>query len=288
MMKNMIRPAPAADFALTHNPLSSGTTMLQLLVKHHEAGLSLANDQLAIFVVTRLYNALRQLHMIETKWDIMERVIRLHKKALFADAIPTKTKDIADSYVYRLNVYGRQKNFAKDEKYELRETGSMQILRLLLEENPTDQSRALDLIEKEVDAKTSKKPPEGQKKSPADHSYLGSIQQAVDEILADASIDYIRLTKRCVRFVKDFRRMWDIANQALEFDSNPAATVQTSKTSSTSSFAERLSTKPRQPANQANTPTKRATATTELPKARSPKQRTRIDMAWVYSSQAKS
>ncbi|OTA85081.1 hypothetical protein M434DRAFT_16208 [Hypoxylon sp. CO27-5] len=70
---DLIKPAPADDFVITHNPLYSGTILLKLLLAHQEAGLVLANDHLSIFAVAHIYNALRQLKMIDQEWQLMER-----------------------------------------------------------------------------------------------------------------------------------------------------------------------------------------------------------------------
>jgi hypothetical protein len=38
----------------------------------------------------------RQLHLLEEKWPVMERIIQMHTQAVFADGIPNKTRDSAE------------------------------------------------------------------------------------------------------------------------------------------------------------------------------------------------
>jgi hypothetical protein len=118
---DMIRPHSADNFMLTHHPMFGGSAMMSALINHQEAGLTLANCHLSIFVVAHTYNALRQLHLLNDESDIMERVTRLQTKALFADAIPKSTVDMADRLSFRLNVYNTQKRWAKDEKWKMKD-----------------------------------------------------------------------------------------------------------------------------------------------------------------------
>jgi hypothetical protein len=73
----------------------------------------------------------------------MYRIIMLHRKELFADAIPTKTVDIADRMAFRMNLATTQKRWFEDEKWKLKETTASPPLRLLLEDDPQKQARGV-------------------------------------------------------------------------------------------------------------------------------------------------
>lgn len=228
MNLKFIQPAPADDFALVHNPMYSGSVMLKLLLNYHDAGLSLANHHLSIFATAHLYNALRQLRMLPdtTRWPLMERIMELHKRAIFADLIPTRTRDIADRLSYRLDVKNKQKRFYEDEKYKLREPSSTQVLRSMLD-TEAPSSRVLWQIEhhtEQVAADKMKAPSSvvvKTSKSIQPHrqwvtleGFFKSLSDAFSQPLDDLSIDYIRLTKHCIRLLDNFRKMWNAELQA--------------------------------------------------------------------------
>ncbi|KAI1144327.1 hypothetical protein F5Y05DRAFT_418364 [Hypoxylon sp. FL0543] len=217
MSQDLIKPEPAIDFAVTHNPLYSGTAMLKLVLEHQEAGLALANHHLSIFVVAHLYNALRQLKMVEQEWPLMEHIIKLHKRALFADVIPTTTDEIADRFSYRINIFQTQKRFYKDEKYKFRAPVATKMICSLLDTQlPVDQ--VLWQIETQIDlqnnerqtnaASKSSRASQRRKRQVDPEEFIENVRDVVSRALDDASIDYVRLTKRCARLVDDFRRMW--------------------------------------------------------------------------------
>ncbi|KAI0138552.1 hypothetical protein F4776DRAFT_618877 [Hypoxylon sp. NC0597] len=224
---DLIKPAPDDDFVITHNPLYSGTVMLRLLLAHQDAGLILANDHLGIFAAAHLYNALRQLKMIDQEWQLMERIIQLHKRALFTDVIPTTAKEIADRFAYRLNLFYKQKRFFEDEKYKFHEPAPTQILHSLLD-TELSASQVLEQIEQQTELLNDKrrrsnpakslKPRQRQEQQLNLEEFIDSIRDMVSGAVDDASIDYVRLTERCVRLVDTFRRMWNVALESKGLD----------------------------------------------------------------------
>ncbi|KAF1835942.1 hypothetical protein BDW02DRAFT_596889 [Decorospora gaudefroyi] len=90
--------------------------------------LSLANRHLNIFAVPHLYNTMPQLNLLKDKWTVIDRIIEMHMKALFADASPTKTADIADRLLYRMNFYTTQKIWYQDKKWKLKDPTASQLL----------------------------------------------------------------------------------------------------------------------------------------------------------------
>lgn len=129
-----IQPSPDNDFAMIHNPLLSGSILLRLMLEYHELGLALANHHLSIFTVAHMYNGLRQLRMLDASWPVMGRIIELHKKAIFANDILTKTSDMADRFSYRIDAYDKQKRHDAVDRYTFQKPSSIQPLHLLLQE----------------------------------------------------------------------------------------------------------------------------------------------------------
>lgn len=147
MQLKFIHASPDDEFVRRNSPLYSGSLMLKLLLGYHSAGLSLSNHHLSIFVVAHLYNALRRLHLLEgLEWPVMERVMKLHKRALFAGAVPTMTDHMADRLSYRLDAEDKQKDTAVISKYSFKEDPNMSVLRSLLDDQCSGE-RVLWLLE---------------------------------------------------------------------------------------------------------------------------------------------
>ncbi|CAJ2500219.1 Uu.00g030720.m01.CDS01 [Anthostomella pinea] len=211
----VIKPAAQDEFINTHNPVYTGSVLLKLALLYHDTGLSLANHHLSIFATAHLYNALRQLHMLQDKWHVMDRIIELHKRALFADAIPTRTADMADRLKYRLDA--TRKTFFRDEKYKFNERDSFQALKSMLDPSISNGKALYQIEQQAIDHyKNSLQPTKGaaafqrrkQQFTPVD--LVGSLQDALTPVLDDLSIDYIRLTKRCIRLLGDFTKLFNV------------------------------------------------------------------------------
>jgi len=104
VLTDFIRPSPDDDFVVAHNPLYSGCAILKLLLEYNACGISLANYHKSIFTAAHLYNALRQLHLLDQPWPVMDKIIQIHQKAIIANAISTKTTDMYDRLKYRINL----------------------------------------------------------------------------------------------------------------------------------------------------------------------------------------
>lgn len=133
---DFIRPAKNPTLPLVHNPLWSGSAMLRLLLEYHRASLCAASYHTSISTTAHLYNAVRQLKMLDQPWPLMERIIELHKKSIFADVIPTKVLDMRNRFFYRT-----------DPKGDLYEAESIHVLGQMTEDDFSTQSRALWLLE---------------------------------------------------------------------------------------------------------------------------------------------
>lgn len=83
---------------------------------YQDAGLSLVNWHLSVFVTAQFHNGLRRFKLLEIKWPVIRVIVDVHKKVLFAVAIPTRTNDKAGRFPYRMNIHIRQRRRYKDEK----------------------------------------------------------------------------------------------------------------------------------------------------------------------------
>ncbi|RYP59777.1 hypothetical protein DL769_008395 [Monosporascus sp. CRB-8-3] len=186
---------------------------------------------LGIFAAAHIYNTLRQHKMLDPPWPIMDRIIELHKRAQFADAIPMGTEDMAKRFSYRLDP--TQKRFFQDEKFKLLESASIQPLGSLLDAAVAGD-RALWQIEQQTEDPLSEKQEQQQQqpKNPARVSwalqhwkrqmtpdqFIGNAQEAVSRALDDLSIGYIRLTWRCRALNDEFPRMRNVELEAEGMD----------------------------------------------------------------------
>lgn len=109
-----IQPNKDSNFMHTHNPLLCGTLAFQLALNREQAGISLANHHVSIFVVAHLYNALRQLEVLEERWPDIEQIIDLHIKTLFAGQLPTTPKDLHSRFSLQLGVSAQ--SFARNQR----------------------------------------------------------------------------------------------------------------------------------------------------------------------------
>ncbi|KAI2463536.1 hypothetical protein F4781DRAFT_117785 [Annulohypoxylon bovei var. microspora] len=216
MNVDFINPAPEDDFAIIRNPMYSGGIILKLLLQYQEAGISLANHHMSIFVIAHLYNTLRQLKMLDKAWPVMDSIIELHKRAIFAGVIPTTTKDMADRLSYRLDLQRKQKRF-HEEKYEFREPTQTQMLRSLLDPQ-LSAGQMLWQIEQQIEQPKGPNKPsragQRQKQQLSPEVFLKKVREMTSQTVSNVSIDYIRLTKRCVKLLEDFRRMWNVMLQS--------------------------------------------------------------------------
>lgn len=197
--------------------------MLELLVIYQENGLVTANGHKCILAMSHLYNALRQLKMLDQEWPLMDQVIELHKRALFAGEIPRESKEISIRLQYRLGIMENQRLHWKDNrKFELKEPTSTQMLRSLLDAE-LSADKVLWQIEQQVELLNSKKLASSpstssrvghrQKEKTAPEEFIGSLREVTSQAVEYASIDYLRLSKRCLQLARDVRRMWKVQLQ---------------------------------------------------------------------------
>lgn len=140
-----IHPSPDANFAMTHNPLYCGTLALRLLTNMEESGVALANNVHTVFSTAHVYNALRQLHLLDVPSPELEHVINVHKVAIFANDIPLTPVDMFRRMAYRLGVVGNKKRFLRKLPCNLATKNPSACLRLLAGNAKCRESAVLQL-----------------------------------------------------------------------------------------------------------------------------------------------
>ncbi|KAF2751936.1 hypothetical protein M011DRAFT_473232 [Sporormia fimetaria CBS 119925] len=205
---DFIKPSPDDDFVTTHNP----------------AGVNLANYHRSIFTAAHLYNAVRQLQLLKKPWPVMDRIIQIHQRAIFADAIPTRTVDMCDRLRYRLNLWKKSKNpkdYVDDSRSRMKAPELTSTLNMMLEDDPNSYNKALWQIEKHIDdqpstnfvATRSLKLIKSRNRRTTPEMFIRDLQTAFDSIIDEFAIDYIRLTRRCIKILEKFRDMFNVETQ---------------------------------------------------------------------------
>ncbi|RYP12378.1 hypothetical protein DL765_007366 [Monosporascus sp. GIB2] len=170
--------------------------------------------------------------MLDRPWPIMDRIIGLRRRALFADATPTRAEDMVKRFTYKLDP--TQKRFFQDEKFKPPEPASIQPLRSLFDPAVAGD-RVLWQIKQQIGGLLSEKHEQEQQrqsKNPAwvsramqhpkqqmtPEQSVGNAQRAVSRALDTLSIDHIRITRRCLALNDEFRRMWYVELEAAGMD----------------------------------------------------------------------
>lgn len=90
-------------------------------------------SHLSIFVTAHLYNALRQLNLVEIQSPEFERIIDLHKGAIFANDVPVTPADMYRRMAYRTGLTGNQKRFNQKQSWKFTTGVASASLRQLVE-----------------------------------------------------------------------------------------------------------------------------------------------------------
>jgi len=99
--------------------------------------------------VAHLYNGVRQLHLLNEKSPIMERIIQMHTKAIFADAIRTKTKDLAARLWSCIDYKSFWRDYG-DERWYLKPHPASSIMELTLSDDRDDRANGYSQLEKHI------------------------------------------------------------------------------------------------------------------------------------------
>ena len=73
-----------------------------IALAREQAGISLANYHLFILGTSHLYNALLKKSLIKGHWQTLEKVMEMHKSAMFFGTLPETLTKIYNSFIMRL------------------------------------------------------------------------------------------------------------------------------------------------------------------------------------------
>ncbi|KAI1135835.1 hypothetical protein F5Y05DRAFT_421213 [Hypoxylon sp. FL0543] len=200
---DFIEPSADKNFPILQNSLYMGALAFKLATQYEEVGIAVANKHKSVFACAHIYNALRQLDHLNIQWPTMDRIIKLHMKPIFADTPPTTFKDIKTRIVLRLS------NMTKGE---FKFPWSAAFVSLLDEK--ATPAKALWPLEEQIEALENEAGPKGPaaKRAPGSRkarkivtpdSFLKGLRAHVPRMVDEASIDYVRLTKRCNRLLAE-------------------------------------------------------------------------------------
>jgi hypothetical protein len=156
-----------------------------------------------------VYNAVRQLKLLDQSWPIMDCVIELHKHTFFAGDAPSTLEHILERMKYRLGG-GKDRRSKKQPQYLMKRAKVSEAFKLLLKPSDTDQARALWEIERYAQVETSHQTAASGTADIGRTADQDTLRRRVEDALDALSIDYAKLTNRCHRLLDDMRRFWDI------------------------------------------------------------------------------
>ncbi|OTA99282.1 hypothetical protein M426DRAFT_16577 [Hypoxylon sp. CI-4A] len=212
-----INPHPDTDYLLRVNPLYTGFVALNMASMVEEAGIEFANEHLAIFGVAHLYNALRQLGICDFRWNFMDKLIDIHRKALFADVIPKTPKEISSRFRFRIG-FSSQGRIIPNREYrsDFKKTelaGSLQDL-FKSETNLSQFETALATQAKEFEVaqqSSGKAKSACRRRRLTPRETLASIDKYLKGAVDVMGINYFGLTRKCVRILE--RMIPDLASE---------------------------------------------------------------------------
>ncbi|KAK4949146.1 hypothetical protein LTR10_012519 [Elasticomyces elasticus] len=196
-----IRPHEDENFLTNYNPIYCGTAALLLALKTEEAGIALANHHMTIFATAHLYNALKQLHVIDIEWPALDRIIALQVGPIFAGQRPgdvPKTPQAIQSHLeLRVGLKSNQKLFDKKMPWKLQVCGAGVAMRTQLVSEDM-RIHASHMIQDDWLADLE---PKTKYNKPRRHvslvQFVKEFSDVMPHLVRDIRIDYIGLTKIC-------------------------------------------------------------------------------------------
>jgi hypothetical protein len=149
------------NFLTKFNPFMNGALALDLVLKTEEAGVALANHHLSIFATAHLYNALRQLQVIDFQWPAIDRIIDIHIGPIFANSLPTTPDKMQSHFELRVGLKSACSNFNKKMPWKIHPIPAGKGLRQLLVQ---DRKHAIYELEEGVQMKLLAMQPDKDKK----------------------------------------------------------------------------------------------------------------------------
>ncbi|KAF2498189.1 hypothetical protein BU16DRAFT_615270 [Lophium mytilinum] len=214
----MTEPNKDASFLLKANPLYAGTLLLDVAAMVEEAGVALANHHLSIFCVAHLYNALRRFGLLDVNWPDLERIIELHKGAIFANDIPSISNEMVARFSYRTGLSTpNSRRFETKKPWKFQTTPATQALRGFfgtkepmsrLMDNLRTQAESHELKIDDPVLERSDLPKTGRSSKTltlTPRHALVEMGRYIGAILPDIELDYVTLTRTCNKLLRQLR-----------------------------------------------------------------------------------
>ncbi|KAI1775364.1 hypothetical protein F4818DRAFT_441461 [Hypoxylon cercidicola] len=208
-------------FLMKANPFYAGTFVIDLGSTVEEAGVELANCHVSIFLVSHLYNLLHQSGLCSIRWTVLERVIELHSKAIFGDKIPLSIEEMVLRFDYRAGIpHDEKQRIFRPDHWRMQLTPAAQALREFLKSTRTlpqlmstlDSQAAVHEVSPYRGNKISKAQ-QGAKRHQPRHltpvETLSKLEEHLEAIFPDIEIDYVGLTRQCIRLLSRIREETD-------------------------------------------------------------------------------
>lgn len=103
IMLKYIQPNTSDVSGLVGNRFYASTVPLRMTLQYQAVGLRRANMHVSTFLMAHLYNGLQKLNLLRAERPVMEQIMALHKRAIFADATPTTPENMANRLFYRMD-----------------------------------------------------------------------------------------------------------------------------------------------------------------------------------------
>lgn len=195
----IIRPNKDLHFRTNHNPLYVGSLLFNLTALTEDAGVAFANQQLFIFEIAHLYNAVRQLDLSGIRWPKMERIIDMHVRAFFAGEVPVTP----DAMLKRLNFRMGQsceRTFFKKKAWKIQPSPATQALNQLFEKKEVADLTLQQLkehVQKRHNQCSQRKPKQSRQHPLTPREFIDQLETYLGVVLPDIRTDYVTLTRAC-------------------------------------------------------------------------------------------
>lgn len=218
---NRVPLLPHVDYVFKHYPIFTTyrETFMQTVME--STGISNLNvDKHGIGAMAHIYNSSRQLGIGNLQWPAMDRVIELHKVALFAGDLPTTPAAMLKSFAHRNWVpEGKMSRKAKERRMNRAVT--------LMKPSPMTQAfnQHYDTagripywytLESNALAAAAKKKSRNKRVAPTNASFaevMPLMEEYLTKQLQDVRVDYLEIDRVCVDFndnlLKHARRVFD-------------------------------------------------------------------------------
>ncbi|EEP79996.1 predicted protein [Uncinocarpus reesii 1704] len=220
---NFIMPPDEYEFMINRNPLYVGDSLMNLYVQTGYVGIELANHSVSIFSFAHLYNAWRQMGLVESlglEWNIIEMMMDSQIVPLFAGEFPTTPGAIASRYRYRMGrTSAGNSAFLKRRPWLFRLPAADAIRQFFgdVEQKERGLHSLQELFQKR-NQQASGSRTGSSKRANTSHRQLTPVQfmkqllEHIPGMVVEMTIDYITLTQNCSEIIEGVYKELESSN----------------------------------------------------------------------------